>query len=82
MKINVRLIGRYKDIAAKEIIQLDVKKGDTLWHIVDAFVTLYPLTEKDKKIMMVCKNKMFASYDTVIENGDEITLAPPVVSGG
>ena len=82
MKINVRLIGRYKDIAGKQTVHFDLKEGDTLRDVVDNFVKLYPPTEKDKKFMMVCKNKVLASYDTMIAKGDEITLIPPVVSGG
>jgi molybdopterin converting factor small subunit len=82
MKVTVRVFGRYKDITRKGQVQLEVTEGNTLKHVVDAFVTRYPAVEKDKKFMMVSKNKMYASYDTVITEGDEITLSPPVVSGG
>ena len=82
MKITVRLFGRYKDIAGKEQIKLDISAGNTLKDVVDTFVKQYPATEKDKSRMMVSKNKMYASFDTTIIEGDEITLSPPVVSGG
>ena len=82
MKITVRLFGRYKDIAGKEQIKLDISAGNTLRDVVDTFVKQYPAIEKDKSRMMVSKNKMYASFDTTIIEGDEITLSPPVVSGG
>ena len=82
MKITVRVFGRYKDITAKDTIQLNIGKGNTLGDVIDCFVKQYPATEKDKGRMMVSKNKMYASYDTMIAEGDEITLSPPVVSGG
>jgi len=82
MKITVRLFGRYKDITGKEQIKLDIPTGNTLRDVVDTFVKQYPATEKDKSRMMVSKNKMYASFDTTIIEGDEITLSPPVVSGG
>lgn len=82
MKITVRLFGRYKDIAGKEKIILDIVGGNKLEDIVDAFVRQYPVVENDKKRVMVLKNKMYASYNTIIDEGDEITLSPPVVSGG
>jgi len=82
MKITVRLFGRYKNIAGKEQIKLDISVGNTLRDVVDTFVKKYPATEKDKSRMMVSKNKMYASFDTTIIEGDEITLSPPVVSGG
>jgi molybdopterin converting factor small subunit len=82
MKITVRVFGRYKDITGKEQVQLEILEGNTLWHVVDAFVQRYPAAKKDKKFMMVSKNKMYVSYDTMITKGDDITLSPPVVSGG
>jgi MoaD family protein len=82
MKITVRLFGRYKDITGKDQIKLDISAGNTLKDVVDTFVTQYPATEKDKSRMLVSKNKMYASFDTTIIEGDEITLSPPVVSGG
>jgi MoaD family protein len=82
MKIMVRIFGRYKDITGKDQITLDISAGNTLRDVVDTFVKQYPATEKDKNRMMMSKNKMYASFDTTITDGDEITLSPPVVSGG
>ena len=78
----VRVFGRYKDITHKDTIQLNIEQGNTLGDVIDYFVKLYPTTEKDKSRMMVSKNKIYVSYDTIIDEGDEITLSPPVVSGG
>ena len=82
MKISVRVFGRYKDITAREMIQLDITDGNTLRDVVEVFIKRYPSVEIDKGRMMVTKNKMYTSYDTTISEGDEITLSPPVVSGG
>jgi MoaD family protein len=82
MKITVRMFGRYKDISGKDQIKLDISAGNTLRDVVDTFVKQYPATEKDKNRMMMLKNKMYASFDTTVNEGDEITLSPPVVSGG
>jgi molybdopterin converting factor small subunit len=82
MKIAVKVFGRYKDITGKETIQLDIMDGNTLQDVVNAFIKQYPAAEKDKSRMMVTKNNMFASFDTTVAKEDEITLIPPVVSGG
>jgi molybdopterin converting factor small subunit len=82
MNITIRVCGRYKTIIGQEFVQLDVPGGNTLRNVVDAFVKKYPLVEKDKKFMMVSKNKTYASFDTAITESDEITISPPVVSGG
>ena len=82
MKITVKVFGRYKDITNKDSIQLNIGTGNTLGDVIDSFVKQYPATEKDRSRMMVSKNKMYASFDTTITEDDEITLSPPVVSGG
>jgi len=82
MKIAVRVFGRYKDITGKEKIHLDITDGTTLRDVVDVFVKQYPIVERDKSRMMVTKNKIYASFDTTVSEGDEITISPPVVSGG
>ncbi len=82
MKIIVKVFGRYKDISGKETIQLDIIDGNTLQDVINAFVKQYPALQKDKNRIMVTKNKMFASFDTIVTQEDEITLSPPVVSGG
>lgn len=78
----VKVFGRYKDITGKETIQLDITDGNTLQDIINAFIKKYPNVQKDKDRIMVTKNKMFASFNTTVTQDDEITLSPPVVSGG
>lgn len=82
MLVKVKLIGRYKDIAGKQELELEILNGDTIWHVVDVFIKQYPKIEKDKKFIMVSKNNVYTTIDAKIMDGDEITLSPPVVSGG
>ena len=82
MLVKVKLIGRYKDIAGKKEITLEVFNGDTIWHVVDVFIKQYPKIEKDKNFLMVSKNNIYTTLDAKVMDGDEVTLSPPVVSGG
>lgn len=81
MNIKVRLIGRYRDIAGKDEIELNVK-GNTIWDVVNEFVKKHPLLKKDKKFIMVSRNKVYTTFEDKIEEGDVIMISPPVVSGG
>ena len=81
MKIKVKLIGRYKDIVGKSEFKLEIKNGDTIWHVVDLLAQKHPQIEKDKKFIMVSKNNVFTNYEANIKEGDEIAISPPVVSG-
>lgn len=82
MIVTVRVFGRYKTITNKEKIQLNIGKRNTLGDVIECFVKKYPDTEKDKNHMMVSKNKTYSSFNTTITKDDEITLSPPIVSGG
>jgi len=82
MLVKVKLIGRYKDITGKQELELEILNGDTIWHVVDVLINQYPKIEKDKKFIMVSKNNIYTTIDAKIMDGDEITLSPPVVSGG
>jgi molybdopterin converting factor small subunit len=82
MKIEIKVFGRYKEIAGKDTIQLDITDGNTLRDIINAFVIRYPSVKNDKSRIMIMKNKILSPFDTSFTQGDEITLSPPVVSGG
>ncbi|MBN2066412.1 MAG: MoaD/ThiS family protein [Candidatus Thermoplasmatota archaeon] len=82
MKVIVRIFGRYRQITGKDKIQLDITDGNTLRDVVNTFVKQYPAVKIDKSRIMVIKNKMYSSYDATITEEDEISLSPPVVSGG
>jgi molybdopterin converting factor small subunit len=82
MKLLIKVFGRYRDITGKETIQLDIIDGKTLQDVINAFVKQYPAVQKDKNNMMATRNKMLCSYTTMVTKDDDITLSPPVVSGG
>jgi molybdopterin converting factor small subunit len=82
MKIQVKLLGRYKEITEKEILDLSIKKDDTIRDVIDCFVSMYPEIEIDKKFILVSKNNVYTTKDEKVTDGDKITLSPPVVSGG
>jgi MoaD family protein len=81
MKIKVKLYGRYSIVVGKKEFELELK-GNTIWDVVNSFVKKYPTIAKDKKFMMVLRNNIFTTFEEKIEDGDTITISPPVVSGG
>ena len=82
MRIIIRFIGRYKDITKKQEITIDLEEGNTIWDAVNHLGEHYPEIEKDKKFIMVSKNNIFTTINAELAEGDEITIFPPVVSGG
>ena len=82
MQITIKFIGRYIDLTGTKKFKLSILQGSSMWDVVDLVVKQYPQLEKDKKFLMVTKNNMFTNREAKIQDGDEITLSPPVVSGG
>ncbi|MEM4257861.1 MAG: MoaD/ThiS family protein [Candidatus Thermoplasmatota archaeon] len=82
MKIIVKVIGRYTDIVGKSELVLDMSDDSCIWDIINRMISLFPKFDQDKKFMMVLKNNVFARREEKLIDGDEITLVPPVVSGG
>ncbi len=82
MKITIHLIGRYKTSIGTNHLNIDLISGDTIWDAIEYITHEYPEIKKDKKRMIISKNNQFTTINEKIIDGDEITLAPPIVSGG
>ena len=81
MNVTVSFIGRYKSLTGGEIT-LTLSPGHTIYDVVTQLAQKYPEIEKDKKFLMVSKNNTYTTLKDSINDGDTITIIPPVVSGG
>ncbi|RLF29449.1 MAG: molybdopterin synthase sulfur carrier subunit [Thermoplasmata archaeon] len=82
MNIKIRAFGRYKDLMGKSEIKIKLKKGKTIWDVIDLLTEKYPILEKEKRFIIVSRNHTYASLETKLQDGDVITIFPPIVSGG
>ncbi|MEM0492421.1 MAG: MoaD/ThiS family protein [Candidatus Thermoplasmatota archaeon] len=82
MRVTIRFTGRYKNLTGLESMVMEIKNGDTVWHLIEALVEKHPALVKDKKHMIIIRNGNYIDRETKIKNNDEITIIPPVVSGG
>jgi MoaE-MoaD fusion protein len=81
MKIKVLLFARPRELTGAGTIALE---GDSLRTVADVWENLcvrHPQLQKLHGSILFSRNQEFASLDTVIQDGDEIGLFPPV-SGG
>jgi len=82
MQIKIHFLGRYRSITGVNDLQYEIKDKATIRDVINQLIKQYPDIEKDKKFLMVLKNKQYMPREASLESGDEITLSPPVVSGG
>jgi molybdopterin converting factor subunit 1 len=79
MTVNVLLFASYADALGRPRIEMAVAPGSTVADMVarvrDGHADRLPARP------LVAVNQEYATYDRVIEPGDEIALIPPVAGG-
>ncbi|MBM3757347.1 MAG: molybdopterin converting factor subunit 1 [Acidobacteria bacterium] len=81
MRVNVLFFGVLRDIAGQRECSVEVEEGITAAGLFDYFVSRFPTLEQVRKSTMVARNQEFSDPSTVLADGDEVALLPPV-SGG
>lgn len=81
IRIEVRLFATLKDRAGRQKIQVALEEPATVTALKAAVARDYPALEPSLDTALVAVNKAFAGPETVLKQGDEVALFPPV-SGG
>lgn len=79
--VNVKLFAAYQDAYGTPELSLDLPQGATVEQVCDRILRDRPQLAPLKSITQFGVNLEFVSPDTIVKNGDEIVLIPPV-SGG
>ena len=80
MRITVRFFAILKDRAGTDHAILDLPDNSTITTALPIIAQRFPMTGGYASIAFAV-NQSYASADTVLRNGDELALLPPV-SGG
>ena len=81
MRLRVFLFATYREIADAKELAWTAEAGITVGQFLDAFVAAHPRLAPHRGSMMVAVNLAVADPGTVLHEGDEVALLPPV-SGG
>lgn len=81
MHLRVCLFATYRDIVGAKDVAWSAEPGTTVAQFLDAFLRRHPRLAPHRETMMVAVNQAFAEPGTVLQDGDEVALLPPV-SGG
>jgi molybdopterin synthase sulfur carrier subunit len=79
--VTVKLFAAYQDAYGVPELSLEIPTGQTVAQICDRLISDHPELSGFKEITRFGVNLQFVEPDTVVQNGDEIVLIPPV-SGG
>jgi len=79
--ITVKLFAAYQEAYGVPELTLDVPGGATVATVRDRLLQEHPELEQWRDVTRFGVNLNFVEPDTILENGDEVVLIPPV-SGG
>ena len=80
MEINVKLFALGRDLIGKNQLRITVNEGASVDEVIKALTAAYPQFST-LTTFMVAVNQEYADRQTVLQNGDEVAIIPPV-SGG
>ena len=81
IEIKVKLFAIYQEAFDSPELILDIPKQSTVNNVLDSLIEQKPQLEQWRKITRFGINLKFVEADTILQDGDEVVLIPPV-SGG
>ena len=81
MQLSVRFFALYRERAGCGLASVEVAAGATVDDLVGAVRQRFPGLAPPEVQIVVAVNQEYAEPDTILREGDEICLIPPV-SGG
>jgi molybdopterin synthase sulfur carrier subunit len=81
IQITVKLFAAYQEAFGVPDLVLQLPAGSTVAGVRDRLITEHPELEEWRNLTRFGVNLQFVDPDTVLKDGDEVVLIPPV-SGG
>jgi sulfur-carrier protein len=81
IKIKVKLFAVYQEAFDTSELVLDTPGQTTVSGVLDSLIEQQPQLEQWKKVTRFGVNLKFVEPETILKDGDEVVLIPPV-SGG
>ena len=81
VRVRVRLFAIQRELVGARQVPLELPAGATIEDAWDALVALHPGLAPGRPAVRFARNAEYADADTILEDGDELAIIPPV-SGG
>lgn len=81
MKARILLFSVIKDLLQREAIEVEIPTGSTVEGLFAQIVHQYPAVTPWQQVARIAINATYAPNQTVVHEGDEIALIPPVAGG-
>ncbi len=81
MRVRVRLFAFLREAAGRGDAELQLAQGATAEEAWRQLAAQHPALAATRPSLMASVNRRYATFDTVLSDGDEVVFIPPV-SGG
>jgi molybdopterin synthase sulfur carrier subunit len=81
IELTIKLFAAYQEACGVSELILTLPPGTTASTVLENLITQHPQLEQWRNLTRFGVNWQFVEPDTVLQNGDELVLIPPV-SGG
>jgi MoaE-MoaD fusion protein len=81
MRVHILLFGMLKDMAGKSSDWMDLPAGASVRDALERYASASPAMKDALPSLAAAVNQQYAGAETVLNDGDEVALLPPV-SGG
>jgi molybdopterin synthase sulfur carrier subunit len=79
--VTVKLFAVYQEAFNMSELVLDFPDGTPVQAVCDRLISEHPKLSKWREITRFGVNLQFVAPDTILQNGDEVVLIPPVNGG-
>ena len=81
IKIKLKIFAFFRQAFGASEVQYSMREGATAEDLLDEIIRNHPSLENSRDHVVITVNKQSVRLDTVLHDGDEVAILPPV-SGG
>lgn len=81
MEVRVRYFAAHKELAGLAEERVTVPDGTTVGELLEVVMVSHPELEGLRRDTVVSVNRGVGSSGTVLEDGDDVALLPPIAGG-
>ncbi|MDF0556794.1 MoaD/ThiS family protein [Kamptonema sp. UHCC 0994] len=81
ISITIKLFAVYQEVYGKSELQLEILPQTSVSQVLEGLIAEHPKLEQWRDRTRFGVNLEFVTPETILQNGDEVVLVPPV-SGG
>ena len=81
MRVKIKLFSVFREAVGKKEIELSMEKNCRVRDVIHMLGEEYPAIKKFIEFAIVSINHEYADENSLVKNGDEIAIFPPIGGG-